>query len=411
MILTSSPAVLLSTITLFAQLALGFPTTSEPVHHESVRAIGELSHRDELHDAGVVWNKVVRQSPIVSPTDPRDSFNNQNPDVPGVGYPRSSDADPAFTIPEAKLRSAIFLPTGFNSSTNRQVVLFVPGTGAYGHESFADNLLKVITNAGAADAVWVNVPNAMLDDVQSNAEYIAYAISYVKALIGDDRDLNVIGWSQGNLATQWVLTYWPSTVPKVRQLISVSPDFHGTMLAYGLCAGNFGKVAKAGAPCPPSVLQQLYSSNLINTLRAAGGGDAQVPTTSFWSRLTDEVVQPQAGLTASARMGDARNKGVTNVEVQTVCGLSVGSGQYGHSTLMAHPLVAAMTLDALKNGGPASLSRIRSQMFRACSSVVAPGLQLTDRAKTEGLLATAGVRMGAFPTKLLREPALRQYAA
>lgn len=459
MILTSRPAVLLSTVILFAQVALGLPTTtSGPERQNDARTIklipfgnstlreapksgSELQSRlDSIWDSttttGTFWDKVVLQAhqsilpgqgvdisyidkpdtitdALVGPTDPRDSFSNlNNPDVPGVHYPRFSDADPYYTIPEAALRAAIYLPPGFTESTNRQVVLFVPGTGSYGYETFGANLLKVITAAGAADCVWLNVPAAMLNDVQSNAEFIAYAISYVKALMGDGRELNVIGWSQGNLATQWVFTYWPSTAPKVRQLISISPDFHGTVLANGLClnAGNLTNDIKEGLPCPPSVLQQEYNSNLIATLRAADGGDAYVPTTSFWSSIFDEIVQPQIGLSASARIGDARKKGVTNVEVQTVCGVSPGGGFYGHASLLSHPLVAAMTLDALRNGGPASLERIKADIRDICKNIVAPGLDLADGVKTAGAIVLAGVRLIAYPAKLKEEPALRAYA-
>lgn len=464
MILTSKTAVLFSTVTLFAQVAFGLPTTSGPERHNRARAVRQLSYAnktstfrnapdsesdlqsrlDSIWDStagssttGTFWDKVVLQAHqnilpgqgidinyiddpnsitdvLVGPTDPRDSFSNlNNPDVPGVHYPRFSDVDPLYTISEAGLRAAIYLPPGFTASSNRQVVLFVPGTGSYGHEAFGPNLLKVITESGAADTVWLNVPGAMLNDVQSNAEYIAYAISYVKALIGDGRELNVIGWSQGNLATQWVFTYWPSTSPKVRQLISVSPDFHGTVLANGLClnAGNLTNGIEEGLPCAPSVLQQEYNSNLISTLRAAGGGDAYVPTTSFWSSLFDEIVQPQIGLTASARIGNARRKGVTNVEVQTVCGLSPGGGFYGHASLLSHPLVAALTLDALKNGGPASLGGIASDIRDICKNVLAPGLDGADGAQTAGAIVLAGVRLIAYPSKLKEEPALRAYAA
>ncbi|KAJ4413627.1 hypothetical protein N0V85_003488 [Neurospora sp. IMI 360204] len=463
MIPTSRTAVLLSTVTLFAQVAFGLPTTSGPERRNNARAVGQISDRNESstlreapesesdlqsrldgiwasttgsNGADTFWDKVVRQAhqnilpgqgidinyidepdtitnALVGPLDPRDSFSNlNNPDVPGDHYPRSSDADPYFTIPEEALRAAIYLPPGFTTSSNRQVVLFVPGTGSYGHEAFGPNLLKVITSSGAADTVWLNVPAAMLNDAQTNAEFIAYAISYVKALIGEDRELNVIGWSQGNLATQWVFTYWLSTVPKVRQLISVSPNFHGTVLANGLClnAGNLTNDIKEGLPCPPSVLQQEYNSNLVSTLRAAGGGDAYVPTTSFWSSFFDEIVQPQIGLTASARIGDARKKGVTNVEVQTVCGVSPGGGFYGHSSLLSHPLVAALTLDALRNGGPASLERIESEIHDICQNIVAPGLELADGIKTAGDIVLAAVRLIAYPAKLKEEPVLRAYA-
>lgn len=62
----------------------------------------------------------------------------------------------------------------------------------------------------------------MMDDVQGNAEYIVYALSLLHSKTGA---LPISGWSQGNLAAQWALTFFPSTRAKVRAFISLAGDF------------------------------------------------------------------------------------------------------------------------------------------------------------------------------------------
>lgn len=104
-------------------------------------------------------------------------------------------------------------------------------------------------NGSNFQAVWLNIPGAMLDDVQTNAEYIAYSMNYMSSMTNSKA--SVIGWSQGNLAAQWAMKYWPSTRNSTKQLISFSPDFKGTVVA---------KIADPplidSIPLRPSILQQ-----------------------------------------------------------------------------------------------------------------------------------------------------------
>src|ERR1700761_6924535 len=166
--------------------------------------------------------------------------------------------------------------------------------------------------------------------------------------------------------TQCARKYWPSTRGVVSNLIAHSPDFHGTVLAYILCPG-FPRL-----PCPPSVIQQEYNSNFISTLRSNGGDSAYVPTTTVFSS-TDEIVQPQSPVTgASAYLNDARGVGVTNNQVQAVCGGRPAGGFYTHEGVLYNPLGYALTVDALTNGGPGRTSRI--DLNTVCNEIVSPGL-------------------------------------
>jgi hypothetical protein len=178
-----------------------------------------------------------------------------------------------------------------------------------------------------------------------------------------------MAWSQGNLDTQWALKYWPSKRSKVTDFIALSPDYHGTTEGYLICLG----LPSLG--CTPAVIQQEYASAFVSTLRLRGGDSAYVPTTTVYSE-TDEVVQPQAGVLASAFLGDARTVGVANVDVQSVCGVAPAGGLVTHGGVLYNALAHALVVDALTHAGPASLARVNS--FQVCQQLAAPGLDGGD---------------------------------
>jgi hypothetical protein len=184
----------------------------------------------------------------------------------------------------------------------------VPGTGSYGGEAFNCNFAKLLKNSSFGDPVWLNIPGRMNDVSHKNAEHVAYAINYMYAVCG--KQLAVCAWSQGNLAVQWTLKYWPSTRLAVNNFIALSADFHGTIQASILMPFKVGLGN-------PGVWSQRMTSNFIKTLRADDGDSAYVPTTSIYS-ATDEIVQPQSGTAASAYLKDVRGVGVFNCELQRV---------------------------------------------------------------------------------------------
>jgi hypothetical protein len=332
------------------------------------------------------------------------SVNNNNPPPPSSIYPRKDASDAPYSLSEEALRKAIYIPAGFTYGAKRPV-LFVPGTASYGGSNFATNIRKLLTGTSIADPVWLNVPNAMLDDAQTNAEYVAYAINYLSSITSRS-DIAVVSWSQGGLDTQWALKYWPSTRSIVTDFLPVSPDFKGTILANPLCLSANSDIGLN--PCPPSVIQQEATSDFVAALRRNGGDSAYVPTTTFYSGFFDEVVEPQQGTIASAFMKDERGVGVSNNEVQRVCAGRPGGGFYGHATTLAHPLTYALIVDALVNEGPGSVNRI--DVGRVCDRIEAEGLDLDDFLATGGLIPVAGVLLLTYPDRRLTEPELREYA-
>lgn len=185
--------------------------------------------------------------------------------------------------------------------------------------------------------------------------------------------------------------------------IAISPDYAGTDLANLICS--------QGTPCPPSVLQQNYlsSSNFITTLRANGGDSAYVPTTTLYSGLFDEIVEPQQGTGASAYLLDARGVGVTNNEVQLICpGLPAG-GFYTHESMLANPITYALALDALSHAGPGKTSRL--DLTTLCNEYIASGLDLADFLLTENTIPIALLAIILYPSKVTTDPAIMSYAA
>ena len=335
------------------------------------------------------------------------SNDNDNKAIDGL-YPRkASTTDAPYSVPEAQLRAAIYIPPGFTYG-KKTPVLFVPGTASYGGTNFANNLRKLLTGVPYADPVWLNVPNAMLEDAQDNSEYVAYAINYISAISGsvsEPKKMAVISWSQGGLDTQWVLKYWPSTRQIVQDFLPVSPDFHGTVIGNALCLNAGGDLNF----CAPSLIQQERNSNYVTQLRKNGGDKAFVPTTTFYSAF-DEVVEPMQGNAASAYLpSGGPDAPASNNEVQTVCALQPGGSFYGHAGVLFNPLTYALVVDALTHPGTTGqVSRIDREAV--CADFAAPGLDLDDVLATTGLIAVAGPGLLLYPHKMVTELPLKGYA-
>lgn len=337
----------------------------------------------------------------IGPVNSYDNFN--NPEPPYNVYPKSN-SDAPYNTPETNLRAAVYFPPGFGYGKNgKQPILFVPGTGAFGGVNFDSNLAKLLSATGQFDPVYLNVPGAMYNDTQVNAEYIAYAMNYVYA-VSCNEQIAVISWSQGGPDTQWAYQYWPSTRSTTTDFIATSPDFHGTVNAYFLAPG-FPDI-----PNPPSIWQQEYDSKFISTLRAGGGDSAYVDSTSIWS-ITDEIVQPQYNPVASAAFAENANcpaVSATNNQIQTVCQGRPGGGLYTHEGVLYNPLTFALAYDALTHPGPGQISRL--DLNKICNELVAPGLSLEDVLATEGLIPLAALNYLLYPDKVFAEPAVMAYA-
>ena len=327
--------------------------------------------------------------------------NNVNLEQPSTPiYPRAQPGDAPYYQSESTLRSWIHIPSTFTFGQRTDPVILVPGTGARGGMNFASNLRQSLANQPFWDPIWLNPSGYMLDDAQTNAEMVAYAIHYISGISGN-KNVSLVTWSQGGIAAQWAIKYWPSARGKVSQVIATSPDYKGTVEAPLLCF--------PGSICPPSVIQQEDTSDFIAALRAEGGDSAYVPTTTIYSSFFDEIVEPQQGTGASAYLLSSAEAAATNLDIQDVCeGELNGDLFVTHEGVLFHPLAPAVVEDALTNGGPADVSRLDTASL--CQSLVAEGLGLDSVLGTEALIPFAGLQIVLYPNKIQSEPPVRSYA-
>jgi len=116
-------------------------------------------------------------------------------------------------------------------------------------------------------------------------------------------------------------------------------------------------------------------------------------------------VQPQIDPNASGALN-----GATNVELQSVCGpLLPGGAIYNdHEGVLINALAYALAVDAIKNGGPAQLSRVDTE--KLCNQFAADGLSLPDIFATYALIPIAAFNIIAFQPKTATEPPIKAYA-
>lgn len=276
-------------------------------------------------------------------------------------------------------------------------MILSPGTGVYGGADYIFNLIPLLQNSSFADPVWINPPGGTVGDAQVTAGIGAYAINYISALTS--HTVALITESQGSVDVQWALKYWPSARSNVTDFIPVSGDLKGTLL--------FDDPVAELLAVPAAFQQRYIGSNFLATLASENGVSAYVPTTSIYT-ATDEVVEPQQGILASAFFGDVRGVGVTNNEIQAVCPLLPAGGIYGHGDILLNPLTWALIEDALTNDGPDEISRLN--LGTVCNEVLAPWLTGADLIATLGLIPQILSDILLYEPKVSSEPAIMSYA-
>ncbi|KAI0126262.1 hypothetical protein BJ170DRAFT_683858 [Xylariales sp. AK1849] len=315
-------------------------------------------------------------------------------------YPRVSADDAPYSFSEAKLRGALHIPTTFRygAADAPQPVLLIGGTGNPGYVTFAGSYIPLLENPETSfgDPIWLNIPGYSLEDIQANAEYVAYAIHYLSSLCAGRR-IAVLGYSQGNLDAQWAYKYWPSTRDKVTDHVAFSPGYHGTRITSLL----------AMIPQPPAWLQSTYDSALVTTLRDNGGDSAYVPTTIIYSS-TDQVVQPQTGKGGSSPLKDDHVAGVMNAMVQDICPGQPAGRFYTHEGIMVNPLSFALARDALLHDGPGLVSRL--DLEEICGNYMAPSLTLEHLVLNENSVVFATIVTMLYHEKSWSEPMIKGYA-
>lgn len=373
---------------------------------EELKAV--LNETDNMK-ANMVQSNVILISKGIKPKDlieAKNGFSNEvntphnnNSKEPELKiYPKADSEDPDYTVTEKKLRSAIHIPKGFEyGEGDKQPFIFIPATGVRGGMNFYYNLMKTLNQTGLIDPVWINNPDDMLADIQITSQYIAYAINYIADISG--KNVSIASWSQGNLASQWQFTFWSSSRSKVSDFIAISPDFHGT-------TGNVGCPAPNTTGCPPAALQKQFDTNFMDALWSHGGGSSHVPTTILYS-MHDQTVKPKSGKNSSFILDNENKAGVKVNEVTKLCPGKNASDRYFHESMLFNPLVHALAVDAIKNGGPGDPSRI--DLDSVCKTNYPESLTLEDVICSEAVNVQSGIHtLSHFKTT--EEPAVRKYA-
>lgn len=153
------------------------------------------------------------------------------------------------------------------------------GTATTGVESWGDTYVPALKIKGYT-ACYITIPNRSMNDMQVNAEYVAYNLHYISAVSGGLQTA-VISHSQGGPNTQWALQFWPSTRNITKSFVALAPDFDGIELGDSLLS----KVCSTGI-CQAAVWQQSAGSKFYAAMHA-GGFQAQVPTTAIYTDVSE----------------------------------------------------------------------------------------------------------------------------
>ena len=327
------------------------------------------------------------------------NVENNNTKEPALKiYPKADSVDPGYSIAEEKLRSSVHIPDTFEfEKSEKEPVLFIPATGVPGGMTYYYTLRKSLNSTGLVDPVWLNDPDHMLSDIQTSAEYIAYAVNYIAGITG--KNVTIISLSQGNLASQWLLRYWKSARSNVDNFIAISPDFHGT-------TKNVGCPPPNTTGCPPAALQKTYHTNFVNTLWKNGGGSALVPTTIVYSG-DDQVVSPKKGSNSSFSLNDGYKAGVELNDVKKLCKDKPAGDRFFHESMVYNPLVHELTIDAIKHEGPGNAGRI--DLDSVCRKYLHESLSVEDAILSEAVDIRTGIHTLSYYKKT-KEPTVNEYA-
>jgi pimeloyl-ACP methyl ester carboxylesterase len=226
-----------------------------------------------------------------------------------------------------------------------------------------------------------------MDDLQTRADYVTYAIRQVHALAG--RRIAIVGHSQGGMIARWSLRFWPDTRSMVEKVIGVAADNHGTTAAGPACTLG----------CAASWRQQGPDSNVILALNSITETFPGIDYTEIYSH-TDELVTPDADSTGTSSLHGAAR--ITNVAVQDVC----PTDNPDHMLLgTTDPVSWALIKAALDHGGPTDPERIPRSV---CAQDVMPGVDNPLLATDIAAAATYIAQALGYP-HVPAEPPLRCY--
>jgi hypothetical protein len=306
---------------------------------------------------------------------------------PSAAYAPIDQPGPALRPSPALLRASLACSDGVDHAT-RAPVLLVHGTGSDVKSNWswtyepALNMLHIPWCA-------VQLPENANGDIQTNGEYVVYAIRTMHARAG--RRIAIIGHSQGGMVPRWALRFWPDTRAMVDDMIGFAPSNHGTTLARTTCRQS----------CTAADWQQRDDSRFIAALNS---GQETFPGISYTDVYThrDETVQPNQDDHGSSSLHGGGGL-ITNVATPDICPGDI----YEHLAIgTIDPVAYAIAIDALDHRGPANPKRVDQAV---CTKQFQPGV---DPATFPQNAAAAIADLETSPaTDIPAEPQLRCYVS
>ncbi|MGW6730151.1 lipase family alpha/beta hydrolase [Nocardia sp. NPDC055029] len=313
--------------------------------------------------------------------------------APAAGDPRPFAAvdvpGPALSVPDDQLAASITCTPAAHSA-ERNVVLFVPGTGLTPEENYRLGWFRSLDQLG-----WpycsVADPDHALGDAQIAAEYVANAIRYVHQISG--RAVNIVGHSQGGTQPRFAMRFWPDLRPLVDDYVGIAATNHGSLIVDLTCNATLG--------CPPAAWQQGTDSRYTRAMNSGQETFAGISYTNVYTR-TDPIVQPNLNVNGSSSLRTGGGA-ISNIGVQDLCSLRL-SEHFGVGVFDATTFAIAM--DAFTHPGPADPARIRHDV---CSRLFMPGVDVSTLPReVASVIASVTARLAQHP-RVNAEPELRPY--
>ena len=244
-------------------------------------------------------------------------------------------------------------------------VLLVPGTQVYARENWEPSYLPVLLERGHAVCL-VDLPQFGTRDIQASSGYVATAIRAMAAM--SDRDISIIGHSQGAFLPHVALRIWPDLSPHVEDVVGVAGVYdRGSNALRGRCRTS----------CTP-VLHQLATGSAF----LANIGKRRLPAGPAYTNigsLGDRTVTPQPAANQQPR--------ASSILIQDLCpGRVIPLSE--HAMIIGDAAALALVLDALDHPGPASVARVDTGV---CEIGEYPGF---DSAAYIAVAALAELRAG-----------------
>jgi triacylglycerol esterase/lipase EstA (alpha/beta hydrolase family) len=294
---------------------------------------------------------------------------------------------PPLDVPAAKLKTALSCTAGVVHAS-RNPILLVPGADLDPGPNYSWNYERAFDSLKWPYCT-ITLPYHATGDIQVAGEYIVYALRTMAAAA--DRQIDLLGYSQGGMVPRWALRFWPDTRPLVHTYVALDPSNHGTLDANATCQNQ----------CSAADWQQAAGAHFILALNSFAETFTGIDYTVIFSH-TDEIVVPNTTASGSSSLHTGAGR-IANIAVQQVCPNDASE----HLAMGSYdPVGYALAVDAFSHEDLADPARIPATV---CAEPFQPGVDPTtfagDYAGFLGAIGNAQQTAPQFPA----EPPLKCY--